>query len=142
MKVIADGIRRWKPAVLGTQEHGDRNAPYDDVRTSLSATGLTHRGASTYYDANVVEPVGDMDEVAIYKTYRYVSGQVYKIKGCSGSNCEFAFYNTHWDHGNHDSQANKVIAFMNRHSGGRPKVLTGDFNIWGSKSSIDKIKNS
>lgn len=132
MKVIAKGIKKYKPAVLGTQEHGDHNAPYNTVRGSLSGIGLTHRGSSTYYDSSVVEPVGKLKEVAIYKHYRHVSGQIYKQKGCSGSKCEFAFFNTHWDHGHHDSQANKVIDFMKSFSGGRPMVLTGDFNIWGS----------
>lgn len=141
MKNIANGIKRYRPTVLGTQEHGDSNAPYDTVKASLRPTGLTHRGSSTYYDASKVAPVGRLEEVAVYRNYRHVSGQIYKIKGCSGSKCEFAFYNTHWDHSNHNEQAGKVISFMKRHSKGRPMVLTGDFNVWGGKSSIDRIKN-
>lgn len=141
MKNIANGIKKYRPSVLGTQEHGDSNAPYDTVRKSLSPTGLTHRGASTYYDPSQVTPVGSLQEKAIYKTYRHVSGQVYKIKGCSGSKCEFAYYNTHWDHANHYDQAGKVVDFMRSHSKGRPMVLTGDFNVWGSKGAIDHIKN-
>jgi len=141
MKVIADGIRRHKPAVLGTQEHDDGG--YDTVKASLASTGLTHSGAATYYDASVVEPVTNVEEIAILGSWtRRVSGQIYKVKGCSGSNCEFGFYNTHWGHSSHGTQANKVIDFMNRHSEGRPKVITGDFNVWGSKWPIDHIKNS
>jgi len=144
MRTIVNGIKRYRPAVLGTQEHDDGG--YSHVRRSLKPTGLSHRGAGTYYDAGAVSPVGGLQEKKIYYSSKYnqhrrVSGQIYKIKGCSGSKCEFAFFNTHWDHSGHSEQANKVIDFMKQLSKGRPMVLTGDFNVWGSKWPIDRIKD-
>jgi len=144
MRALARAVAKYRVAVLGTQEHGDSNAPYNNVRGNMEGSGksgLTHRGAGTYYDPDKVEPVGDMEEVNVFQTYRKCSGQIYRIKGCSGSNCEFAFFNTHWDHGHHWDQAGRVVDFMKRKANGRPCVLTGDFNVWGSKDPIGYIKD-
>jgi len=142
LRNIVGLIKKYSPAILGTQEHGDGNAPYDEVKKVMLETGLTHRGSGTYYDASVLKPVGEMRSAAVLKNERHISGQLYEKIGCSGANCQLMFYNTHWGFDDYSGQANKVVSFIKSTSGGKPSVLTGDFNVWNDKSSIRHIESS
>mmetsp|Transcript_75091 Transcript_75091/g.232219 ORF Transcript_75091/g.232219 Transcript_75091/m.232219 type:complete len:333 (+) Transcript_75091:128-1126(+) len=143
MQNIAEAVRSYSPALLGTQAYGGsgaQDARYEDVQKSLEGPRLKHRGRGTYYDPEKLEPVGIQKAAAISGSGRFVSGQVYRIKGAGAGRHEFAFFNLAWDDEHEEEQENRTAGFMSKMAGGRPMILTGDFNLWDDAEELDDVK--
>jgi hypothetical protein len=141
LKNIGRRLREDTPSVLCTQEHWDGG--YDQIREILIAEagslGLTHLGNDMYYNRNDVEPVGALLRETIYKSYRFVSGQIFKQKS-SGS--QFAFFCTHWDYkgASDQEQGRRTVDYINSVGGDIPKLILGDFNHGPWSEGIKKVQ--
>jgi endonuclease/exonuclease/phosphatase family metal-dependent hydrolase len=154
--VVAELLRRERPALLGTQEglHGQVRDIHDDLPDWYDWIG-TGRGGGTrdefmavFYDRRRLSPVesghfwlSDTPEVVASRSWgnRVVRMATWVRFSDLATGRELVAVNTHFDHESEQSRQRSAALVRDRVDGfaGLPVVLTGDFNAPAGSASYE-----